>query len=200
MEIFDNQHRRRPLREALQQRQKCLKEPGLRRGTDGEGRLGRLVGMFRRPEFWQHPRKHCALGADKVDQCRWRETSAETAQSLDQRPVRYRSFAEFDAPAEEYASAVLLGLIGEPRHQPGLAHASLPADAEGDRIARPRGIEGGVQSVELSCTADKMRGCDGPRHGDEYRSYSIRLETGSRWLITPLLARKAGWRWGWPAN
>lgn len=200
MEIFDNQHRRRPLREALHQRKKCLKEPGLRRGTDGEGHLGRRVGMFRRPEFGQHPGKHGALGADKVDQCPWLETSAETAQRLDQRPVRQRSFAEFDAPAEEYSSAVLLRLIGEPRHQPGLAHASLPADAQGDRIARPRGIEGGVQSVELSCTADKMRGCDGPRHGDEYRSYSIRLKMGSRWLITPLLARKAGSRWGWSAN
>jgi hypothetical protein len=33
-----------------------------------------------------------------------------------------------------------------------------------------------VQPAELSCPTDEVRGCDGPRHGDEYAPYGSGLE------------------------
>jgi hypothetical protein len=40
-----------------------------------------------------------------------------------------------------------LDLLGEPRHQPGLADAGLAANTERDRIADPDGLESGVQTA-----------------------------------------------------
>ena len=141
--------------------------------------------MLRRPELWQHPGKHCAFGADKVDQCRWLEASAETAQSLDQRPVRYRSFAKFDAPAEEYR------VLPTPASPPTQRVTGSPVRAESKAVcsrlssaARPTKCE--AATVPAMATSIALTASD--------------WKTGSRWLITPLLARKAGWRWGWPAN
>jgi hypothetical protein len=78
----------------------------------------------------------------------------------------------------------MVNLLGEPGHQPGLPDPGFASYAERDGLASLRGVEGGVQTAELSCATDKVRGRDGPRHGEEYAPYGFGLEPADSGLIT----------------
>jgi hypothetical protein len=75
-------------------------------------------------------------------------------------------------------------LLGEPCHEPGLSDTGLAGYIERERITGLDGVQGGVQTTELSCATDEVRGGDSPRHGEEYAPYSLGLEPANGRLIT----------------
>jgi hypothetical protein len=75
-------------------------------------------------------------------------------------------------------------LLGKPGHQSGLADAGFAGYAQRDCIAGLGGVEGSVQTTELSCATDEVRGRDGPRHGEEYAPYGFGLEPAGGGPIT----------------
>jgi len=78
----------------------------------------------------------------------------------------------------------MANLLGEPGHQPGLPDPGFAGYAERDGVASLCGVEGGVQTAELSCATDEVRGRDSPGHGEEYAPYGFGLEPAGSGLIT----------------
>ena len=150
VQVLDDQHERRLLREPGEQGQQRLEQASLGELLVG-GRAGGVAGLGQQPAQLGAPRPGQlgdGLGA---------ELAPQLAQHGDDRRVGQLALAQLDAVAAQHARAGSPGALGTLVHQAALADARVPGHQQRARLALLGARERMVEARQLLGAADEGR-------------------------------------------
>ena len=169
MQVLDDEHDRRPRRQALEDAEEQLEQAALARAVaEGTGRAP--AGSGHRPEVGDQPGQLGAtLAEDDVELFRV-GSADEPAQGFGDRGVRHRALAEVDAAADQHDGALGLRDRGDLGDDPRLADTSLTGQQRRAAVSLVGRLQGRAQSADLAGSADEDWAGDADRHGVDYHA------------------------------
>ena len=178
VQVLDDQDRRGPGGQALQQRQHGLEQAGLRRRVGAEPAWcpasRRLGGHL--PEVGDQAREQGPPRPEQLVEGGRLPVPAEPAQRLGHRGEGQGALAELDAAAQQHLAAALARPRGELTGQPGLADPGLAAEAHGQGLAGAGAGERRFEAGQLGAAANEARAGDAAGHAREYGPEPARPE------------------------